>query len=236
MFSTRVLKAARPMVDSGEKLGAELFLVGPLFTTAGGHGTEYATNIPEMARRAVSTRSFCGCRRRAEEAQTDGGRLCQERDVDGIKTMLEAGRPDPRSYAWIRRWCKAIAASGARKCDLPVVCHTGNARDVEDAVNAGVDGIEHGSMTDAIPEAVFAKMKQAGITFDPTLDRGGGVHRCWRRAISDMLDRSLVQQVGPPKKLLESTKKFLHVGRMARRCGQGFAKFPSVAGAAAIRI
>ena len=30
----------RSLVDSGEKLGAELFTVGPLFTTPGGHGTE----------------------------------------------------------------------------------------------------------------------------------------------------------------------------------------------------
>ena len=35
---------------SGEKLGAELFLVGPMFTAAGGHGTEYAQYVPEAMR------------------------------------------------------------------------------------------------------------------------------------------------------------------------------------------
>ncbi len=63
---------------------------------------------------------------------------------------------------------KAIA-DAAHADNLPVVSHTGNARDVEDAVNAGVNGIEHGSFVDAIPEAVFAKMKQLGIAYDPTL-------------------------------------------------------------------
>ena len=58
----------------------------------------------------------------------------------------------------------------AHKFKLPVVCHIGSARDVEDAVNAGVDGIEAGSMIDLIPEVLFTKMKQAGIAFDPALD------------------------------------------------------------------
>ena len=129
-----------------------------------------------------------------------------KKHVDGIKTVLEAGSP---AYPFVRMdpaLIKAIAEE-AHKFNLPVVCHTGNARDVEDAVNAGVDGIEHGSMTDVIPEAVFAKMKQAGITFDPTLDVVEAFTML-AQGKTEMLDRTLVQQVGP-KKLLESTKKFL---------------------------
>ena len=48
----------REQFNSGEKLGLELFLCGPLFTAEGGHGTEYAKKMPEIAcgrvRRAVS--------------------------------------------------------------------------------------------------------------------------------------------------------------------------------------
>ena len=41
---------ARAITASGEKLGAELFVVGPLFTAEGGHGTEFAVNLPEPMR------------------------------------------------------------------------------------------------------------------------------------------------------------------------------------------
>src|SRR6476620_2878518 len=40
----------RKLFGSGEKLGTELFMCGPLFTTEGGHGTEYGKFLPEAAR------------------------------------------------------------------------------------------------------------------------------------------------------------------------------------------
>ena len=40
----------RQQFNSGEKLGSELFLCGPLFTAEGGHGTEYSKRMPEIAR------------------------------------------------------------------------------------------------------------------------------------------------------------------------------------------
>jgi imidazolonepropionase-like amidohydrolase len=145
-----------------------------------------------------------------------------KRHVDGIKTILEAGSP---GYPFVRMdpaLVKALAEE-AHKFKLPVVCHTGNARDVEDAVNAGVDGIEHGSMNDVIPEALFARMKQAGITFDPTLDVVEAFTMLAQGKF-EMLDRSLVQQVAP-KKLLESTKKFLQ-SPDGEKMRSGLGKYP----------
>jgi imidazolonepropionase-like amidohydrolase/ABC-type multidrug transport system permease subunit len=214
-----VLKA-RDVEASGEKLGAELFVVGPLFTAPGGHGTEYSKNIPEVARGNFDAQ-FLRLPKTAEEAKTMVDELAK-RHVDGIKTILEAGVP---GYAFVRMdpaLVKAIVEE-AHKFKLPVVCHTGNARDVEDAVNAGVDGIEHGSMSDAIPEAVFAKMKQAGITFDPTLSVAEAFTMLAQGKF-DMLDRTLVQQVGP-KKLLESTRKFLQSAD-GEKMRAGFGKYP----------
>ena len=40
----------RKLFGSGEKLGTELFLCGPLFTAEGGHGTEYGKFLPEELR------------------------------------------------------------------------------------------------------------------------------------------------------------------------------------------
>jgi imidazolonepropionase-like amidohydrolase/ABC-type multidrug transport system permease subunit len=214
-----VLKA-RDDGNSGEKLGAELFPVGPLFTAPGGHGTEYSKNIPEAARGNFDAQ-FLRLPKTADEAKKMVDELAKKH-VDGIKTILEAGSP---AYPFVRMdpaLIKAIAEE-AHALHLPVVCHTGNARDVEDAVNAGVDGIEHGSATDAIPEAVFAKMKQAGITFDPTLDVIEAFTMIAQGKF-DMLDRTLVQQVGP-KKLLESTRKFLQ-SPDGDKMRAGLAKYP----------
>jgi imidazolonepropionase-like amidohydrolase/ABC-type multidrug transport system permease subunit len=206
--------------NSGEKLGAELFAVGPLFTAPGGHGTEYGKNIPEMARGNFDAQ-FLRLPKTPEEAKKMVDELAAKH-VDGIKTILEAGSP---AYPFVRMdpaLVKAIV-EGAHARNLPVVCHTGNARDVEDAVNAGVDGIEHGSMTDAIPEAVFAKMKQAGITFDPTLDVVEAFTMIAQGKF-DMLDRTLVQQTAP-KKLLESTRKFLQ-SPDGEKMRSGLGKYP----------
>jgi imidazolonepropionase-like amidohydrolase len=130
----------------------------------------------------------------------------KQRGVDGIKAVLESGSPAhpmPRLDVSI---LKAVVEA-AHAAKLPVICHTGNSKDVADALDAGVDGIEHGSNRDVISEALFARMKQAGTTYDPTLsvmealaDTGAGK--------TDLLDLSLVQQVGP-RKLLDATKKAL---------------------------
>lgn len=214
-----ILKA-RDVGRSGEKLGAELFAVGPLFTAPGGHGTEYSKNIPEVARGNFDAQ-FLRLPKTPEEAKKMVDELAK-RHVDGIKTILEAGSP---AYPFVRMdpaLIKAIVEE-AHAQHLPVVCHTGNARDVEDAVNAGIDGIEHGSVNDVIPEAVFAKMKQLGITFDPTLDVVEAFTKI-EQGKFDMLDQTLVQQVGP-KKLLESTRTFLQ-SEAGRKMGEGLAKYP----------
>jgi imidazolonepropionase-like amidohydrolase/ABC-type multidrug transport system permease subunit len=214
-----VLKA-RDKGNSGEKLGAELFAVGPLFTTAGGHGTEYSKNIPQAARGTFDAQ-FLRLPKTPEEARQMVDDLAKKH-VDGIKTILEAGSP---AYPFVRMdpaLIKVIAEE-AHKFKLPVVCHTGNAKDVEDAVNAGVDGIEHGSMTDVISEAVFAKMKQNGVTFDPTLDVVEAFAML-TAGKTEMLDRTLVQQVGP-KKLLDSTRQFLQ-SPAGEKMRAGMGKYP----------
>jgi imidazolonepropionase-like amidohydrolase len=214
-----ILKA-RELEASGEKVGAELFVVGPLFTAPGGHGTEYAKNLPEAARGNFDAQ-FLRLPKTPEEAKKMVDELAK-RHVDGIKTVLEAGSP---AYPFVRMdpaLVKAIAEE-ARVVNLPVVCHTGSARDVEDAVNAGVNGIEHGSMTELIPEAVFAKMKQAGITFDPTLDVVEAFTLIAQGKF-EMLDRTLVQQV-VPKKLLDSTRQFLQ-SPAGEKMRAGLGKYP----------
>jgi imidazolonepropionase-like amidohydrolase/ABC-type multidrug transport system permease subunit len=206
---------ARQMIASGEKLGAELFIVGPLFTTEGGHGTEFAENLPEMIRPQFNA-EFLRMPKSADEAKKMVDDL-KARGVDGIKTVLEAGYPGRPFKRMDTAILKAVVdAAHANK--LMVICHTGSSKDVADALDAGVNGIEHGSNRDPIPEALFARMKQAGVTYDPTLAVMEGLSDT-AEGKTDLLDRSLVQQVGP-KKLLDATKKMLLSPQMAEMRAQ----------------
>jgi imidazolonepropionase-like amidohydrolase len=122
--------------------------------------------------------------------------------VDGIKAIMEAGAGEVHFNRMDPQILNAIAAA-ARANNLPIVIHTGNARDVEDALKAGVNGIEHGSFQQRIPDEDFAFMAKNGITYDPTLsvaqaflDLGAGN--------LDSMSRSLVQQVVPTRILAET--------------------------------
>lgn len=198
------LLAERAQFSSGEKLGAELFLVGPMFTAEGGHGTEYTREVPQQYRKMME-QQIVRLPKTAEEARRQVDEL-KRRGVDGIKAILEAGEPGMLFNRMDVSILKAIAGE-ARADGLPIVCHTGNAQDVADALDAGVNGIEHGSFRDAIPGSTFERMKRLGVTYDPTLvvmeafsDLAAGK--------TDPLDRSLVQQVAPPG-LLPFTKSYL---------------------------
>jgi len=194
----------RTLVNSGEQLGAELFLTGPIFTTPGGHGTEIMRGLPETIRNSVNAQ-FLRLPKTAEEAKSQVDSL-KHLQVDGIKAIMEAGaaglvynRLDPQLL-------NAIAAE-ARAQGLPIVVHTGDVRDVEDALKAGVNGIEHGSFRERIPDADFAQMAKNGVTYDPTLSVGEAFP-AYAEGKLDLLNRSLVQQV-VPKDLLEGTKTLI---------------------------
>ncbi len=194
----------RSLVNSGERLGAELFLVGPLFTTEGGHGTEIMRSLPETVRNSVNAQ-FLRLPHTPAEAQAQVDAL-KRMHVDGIKAIMESGagglvynRLDPQLL-------NAIAAQ-AKADGLPIVVHTGDVRDIEDALKAGVNGIEHGSFRQRIPGADFALMAKNGVTYDPTLSVGEAFPQ-YAAGKLDLLNRSLVQQVGP-KELLAGTKKMI---------------------------
>jgi imidazolonepropionase-like amidohydrolase len=88
-------------------------------------------------------------------------------------------------------------AQEAHVDNLPLVVHTGDVRDVADAVQAHASSIEHGSFREAIPEALFAIMATQGTFYDPTLSVGEAFKDIAKGDI-DLFKRSLVQQVAPP--------------------------------------
>ena len=192
----------RKLFGSGEKLGTELFMCGPLFTTEGGHGTEYGKFLPEPMR-ADFLAQFVRTPKSTEEARKQVDELAAKR-VDAIKGVLESGAP---GYPFNRMDVSILRAvtEEAHAKGLPVAVHTGKAEDVVDAVSLPADSIEHGSMSDEISDATIAEMKAKGIVYDPTLCVVEGFTN-FAKGDMTLLKRSLVQQV-TKKELLDGTEK-----------------------------
>jgi imidazolonepropionase-like amidohydrolase/ABC-type multidrug transport system permease subunit len=195
------MQRLRRLFGSGEKLGTELFFVGPIFTAEGGHGTEFAKFMPETQRAGFNA-EFLRLPKNAEEARKQVDNLAAQK-VDAIKGILEAGVPDyPFNRMDVNVLRAVVEEAHARK--LPVAIHTGNARDVVDAVSLGADSVEHGSFMDEIPDATIQEMKSKAIAYDPTLSVFEAFAQ-FSRGDTTLLKRSLVQQV-TPKDLLAGTE------------------------------
>jgi len=198
-----VLKV-RGEVNSGQYLGAQLLTCGPLFTAKGGHGTEYFKDMPQGLREKAEEQ-FTRTPSSADEARHQVDDL-KARDIDCIKAVLEAGAGG-RVFNRMDTAIFNAVADESHKDQLPLAVHTGNARDVEDAITAGADSIEHGSFQQPIPDDVFEQMARRSTFYDPTLSVGEAF-KDFAAGKADLLKRSLVQQVGPTD-LLQDTERWL---------------------------
>ncbi len=199
-----MINDAQRLIDSGDKQGAEVFHSGKMFTAPGGHGTEYFKKLPENVRKLAESETLF-LPKTPEEArlQVDQAKAAGARSV---KIILESGSAGNLFNRLDTNIAKAIADQ-ARKHSLAVAVHTGDARDVADAIAFGASSIEHGSVREPIPDSLFAAMAKQGIAYDPTLTV--------IEALSDLklgrttlLDRTLVQQVAP-EGLIKATKAAL---------------------------
>jgi imidazolonepropionase-like amidohydrolase/ABC-type multidrug transport system permease subunit len=192
----------RKKFGTGEKLGAELFFCGPLFTAEGGHGTEYARFMPETMR-ASFLAQFVRLPKTPGEAKSMVDEVANK-GVDAIKGVLESGVPE---YPFNRMDVNLLQAVGeeAHAKHLPLSVHTGKAVDVDDAIAAGADSIEHGSFTDEISDSAINEMKTRGIALDPTLSVAEGL-TSFSKGDTTLLKRSLVEQV-TTKELLSGSEK-----------------------------
>jgi imidazolonepropionase-like amidohydrolase len=194
----------RRSISSGEYLGAQLFTCGPAFTAEGGHGTEYANVLPQSMRQTFLSETV-RTPKSPEEARAQVDDL-KNKGVNCIKAVLEAGtagalfnRMDTEVYDAIAQQAKADG--------LLLVTHTGDVRDVQDAIAAGTSTIEHGSVRDLVGAAVFEQIHRKDIAYDPMLSAAEASRDVDRHQMA-LLDRSLVQQVAP-KFLLGSTRAIL---------------------------
>jgi len=211
-------------VSSGEYLGAQLFTCGPTFTAEGGHGTEYANVLPQSMRQTFLSETV-RTPKSPEEARAQVDDL-KNKGVNCIKAVLEAGtagalfnRMDTQVYDAIAQQAKADG--------LPLATHTGDLRDVQDAIAAGTTTIEHGSVRDVIPAAVFEQIHRKDIAYDPMLSDAEAARDVQRHQMK-LLDRSLVQQVAP-KSLLDSTRAILGNGAAGQSNAVDFSRALEIA-------
>jgi imidazolonepropionase-like amidohydrolase/ABC-type multidrug transport system permease subunit len=195
----------RKSTASGEYLGAELFVCGPLFTARGGHPMELLKYVPEQLRK-TGEEQFVRLPQNADEARRQVDDL-KKAGVDCIKAVLESGNAVWGRFNRLDTGIYDAVIAEAIKDDLPSATHTGQASDVKDAADAGTNSVEHGSMVDLIPAATFAEMKAKGIAYDPTLSVFEALADM-RSGNAEELNRSLVQQVGPAD-LLSGTRALL---------------------------
>lgn len=202
------VESARAKIESGEKAGAELFYAGPMFTTEGGHGTEYFRGTPAEIRSKAEAQMLRMPKTPAE-ARTQVLEL-KKRGVHAVKAILEAGYPG-RPFNRMDTSIYLAVAAACREAGLPLATHTGNLRDMQDAIDGGSASIEHGSFMEEIPAKMFEQMKAKGIAYTPTLTVYESIVAV-AKGKSDMFDRTLVQQVGPME-LLRSSKQWIASGK-----------------------
>ena len=197
--------ALKRRVENGELLGAELFAYGPLFTAEGGHGTEYLNFMPANVR-GQAREQFLRIPKSPEDAAAIVHQLKLD-GVDGIKAILQ-GDFGSIHFVRLNRPVYEAVARAAHAEGLPLATHTFTVRDVEDAVAAGSESIEHGAWTGRLPPADLDAMQAGGLSYDPTLSVIA-VFRDLAAGSTAMLDSPLVQQVVPAEKMAAAKKAAL---------------------------
>jgi imidazolonepropionase-like amidohydrolase len=201
----------RKSIADGAQLGAQLFVCGPMFTAEGGHGAEFVEHLPAAIKDTVKAQ-LLRTPKTPEEARLQVREL-KARGVDGIKAILEAGWGQGMLYDRLDLLLVRAVSEEAHVQRLPLATHTGDARDVADAVEIGSASIEHGSWRDEIPAPLLERMAREGVYLDPTL-AVAEAYALFFGGKPDVLNHSLVQQVVPAR-LLKGTREFVTSGKGA---------------------
>ena len=159
---TRTKFITRDTLNANSKC-ARLFAVGSFINAEGGYPNAYwggpivTVTSPEEARQAVN------------KLIDDG--------ADVIKTAMESGYAFGQSGWPLLSPEEATAlVDTAHERGKPVTAHVTSARDLERALDAGVDEIAH-MVVDELSEQLISRMVEAGTRWVPTLELWQGVSR-----------------------------------------------------------
>jgi imidazolonepropionase-like amidohydrolase len=166
--------AIRDAVAEGRFPGPRIQVSGDPLSIIGGHADPATALPPELAaavNEAHLTEGVCTGVQQCQEAV----RKLAAAGVDVIKIMATGGVLDPGAMGLEQHFTneemKAIADM-AHSLHLKVAAHAHGARGIENAANAGIDSIEHGTFID---EAGAKAMKAHGTYYSATLMAFSGV-------------------------------------------------------------
>jgi imidazolonepropionase-like amidohydrolase len=154
--------AARAAERAGELLGPRIFAAGRVLTAPGGHPINtlmhgYASDLGDLAVGVDDP-----------AAATEHVRVAlQQQGLDLVKVVFSTIPGDgPR----LRRDVLDAIVSEAHRCGRPVIAHVSTEGEAAEAVEAGVDGLEHMVAEGGeLLEATFATMAERGVLWTPTL-------------------------------------------------------------------
>jgi imidazolonepropionase-like amidohydrolase len=201
----------RAGIATGAKLGAQLFVCGPLFTADAARGTEFLANLPATVRNRLIP-ELVRTPKTPEDARREVRGL-KKAGVDGVAAVLEDGWGDGAVSDRLDLLLARSVAEEARAQGLPVAIHTGNALDVADAVEIGATSIEGGSWRDALPDTLLDRMARQGVYYDPMLSVAEAYGRYYG-GNAEGLSNSLVEQAVAPG-VLAATRGWVGSGKSA---------------------
>lgn len=144
--------ALRKAIERGEADGPRIFTAGELVGVTGGHGTGRSgsgNDGPDEFRRAARREIFAG--------------------ADWIKIAISGGIADTHgsiAAATMTRDEMAAVIDTAHRHDIKVTAHSGSPVATDEAVELGLDCVEHGYF---LTPQVLQKMKQKGVWLVPTI-------------------------------------------------------------------
>jgi len=193
----------RDQANRGVRLGAETFTCGPIFASKGMYEAEYFSSLPESLRKQAEA-EFLRTPASPQEARQQVDQL-KAQGVNCIAVNMDSASGGVASTHIDAAILNAIIAE-AHAQNLSAYVHTGSVQDIADAVAANADCIERGANA-MIPDDLWQRMARQKISYSPDLSEGEAL-KDFSEGNSRLLQRSLVQQVGPAD-LLATTANIL---------------------------
>src|SRR5699024_1145364 len=155
----------RELVADGTLEGPRVFAAGPLFTSPGGHPVQtlHGGDVVDGVEVPATP----------EEARRAAAHLAADLDVDVIKVVHDRGLAGVQRLEPLSPEILDAIAEEADRHGLPVVAHWGDQTDLEELLDAGVDGLEHfhprGRMLNGSPPDSLHALSESGVHLGPTV-------------------------------------------------------------------
>lgn len=155
--------AAREAERAGELIGPRIFAAGSVLTAPGGHPVATL-----MRGRAIGVGNLAAELEDPAAAARHVRAALEDQGLDLVKVVYST---IPGDVPRLRRDVLEAAVAEAHRCGRPLVAHVSTTAEAAEAVESGVDGLEHMVLDgdERLLDATFAAMSERGVLWTPTL-------------------------------------------------------------------